>query len=160
MYCTCNKGQREGMPWHRHNTLTLSSKLQEQNRCTREYTHSCANTTHLTGGQMFPYYFFPVSRFQTLSYFSLAEPKEFPFPKPTNPNPLAALVPLQWDQHLGWDPHDPAQAKIHQYPAPCTHTVHILTHARFAIWISINLPIVLDNWETGWQRSNLLLTFI
>lgn len=73
---------------------------------------------------MFAYYFFPVSRIQTLSYFSLAEPKQFPFSKPTNPNPLAALVPFQLGPAISDGTDNPAHAKIHLYPAPSTHTAH------------------------------------
>lgn len=73
---------------------------------------------------MFPYYFFPVSRIQILSYFSLAEPRQFPLAKPINPNTSAALVPFQLRPTFEWDPHNPAQAKTHQYPTPCTHTAH------------------------------------
>lgn len=86
-----------------------------------------------------------------------------PHPPPQikkKPNPSAVLVHFQSGPTFGIGPS--------QFTAQAVKNVkninikllvlmhHILTHARFAIWISIDLSIVLYNWETGRQRSNFL----
>lgn len=64
------------------------------------------------------------------------------------------------DQHLGLDPHN-SQHRLKNINIKLSVLMHhILTHARFAIWVSIDLSIVLYNWETGRQRSNLLFALI
>lgn len=98
-------------------------------------------------GRVFILYF-PDSRIQILSYSSWATNKK-----------STVLVHFQGDQHLGLEPHKQSEGRKRSIKVfVLTH--HILTHARFTIRVSINLSIVLYDWETGWQRRNLFFTLI
>lgn len=72
--------------------------------------------------------------------------------------------PLQWSISKGtniwdWNPTKHSEGRKRSIKVfVLTH--HILTHARFTIRVSINLSIVLYDWETGWQRRNLFFTLI
>lgn len=92
--------------------------------------------------------------------FQFNRTQTIPPSKTNQPQPFSCFGLFSVETNI-WDGTLTTQHRLKSINTqPLALTQHILTHARFAIRISINLPIVLDNWETGWQRSNLLLTFI
>lgn len=107
-----------------------------------------------------PLLFLPCHQDSNPLLFQFTRTKTIPLLKTNQPQPFSCFGPFS----VGTSISDGAVTTQHTLKSTNIQllalTQHILTHARFAIWISINLPVVLDNWKTGWQRSNLLLTFI
>lgn len=131
--------------------MTLTEELKARKQCAWEHILVwILYTTHIKRGEMFINYFFPDSKIQILSYYSFVKPKQ--------PTPLQLFRSnFKGNKHLGLVPQK-SQHRLKNKVLVFTH--HLLTHARFTIWISIDLSIVLYDWETGWQRSNLFFTLI
>lgn len=126
----------------------------------RTYTYMCVYKHHTSDGRADVPMLFPSlekdSKF-TLFQFSKNQTIFLPKTKPTQTLQLFWSI-FDQDQHVGLDSHN-SQHRLKNINIKLFVPIHhTLTHARLAIWISIDLSIILYDWETGWQRRNLLFT--